>query len=184
MKEIKNLRFILHVSDFHLTDDKEELRVAKSALKALSEKLKDEKIKIDYLMHTGDIINSSDIYLKANNELNFKDTYIKRENECNKFDESFFLETSTKEEKEKFDKKVIEIMERRFSAATDVMSEFISDLNISCGSVVICSGNHDVLKQYLMNHQRYFSNIHQYPLLLLHSKHKNNHFSDLVDLAN
>ena len=63
MDNINSLSFILHVSDFHLTDGKNEF--ASEALKVLSEKLKLEGIKIDYLLHTGDVIDSSDIYEKT-----------------------------------------------------------------------------------------------------------------------
>jgi len=70
-------RFILHVSDFHLTDNDDEIAYAQDALKALSDKLSSEKIKVDYLVHTGDVINSSDLYEKTAQKL--------------KLDKSFFL---------------------------------------------------------------------------------------------
>ncbi len=54
--------FILHVSDFHLTDNEEEIKHAQNALDALIKKLSLEKIKVDYLVHTGDVIDSSDLY--------------------------------------------------------------------------------------------------------------------------
>ena len=54
-------RFILHVSDFHLTEN--NVDYAKKILKKLVDKLSYEKVKVDYLIHTGDIINSSDAYI-------------------------------------------------------------------------------------------------------------------------
>ena len=56
MNTINKLRFILHVSDFHLTDNEDDIEYAKNALKSLTDKLVSENIKVDYLVHTGDII--------------------------------------------------------------------------------------------------------------------------------
>ena len=69
MESINTSRFILHVSDFHLINDENELEFSSKALKSLTRKLKDERIKIDYLVCTGDIIDASDLYDKAGAEL-------------------------------------------------------------------------------------------------------------------
>lgn len=70
MNTDNTLRFILHVSDFHLTDNQDEIKHAEKALETLVAKLSSEKIKVDYLVHTGDIIDSSDLYVKTAKELN------------------------------------------------------------------------------------------------------------------
>ncbi len=45
MRDISTLHFILHVSDFHITDGNKE--VISNALQALISKLREEHIKID-----------------------------------------------------------------------------------------------------------------------------------------
>lgn len=62
-KENDNIWYILHISDFHLTEDPEKNKYAKKALDSLAKALKDSRIKVKYLIHTGDVINSSDIYV-------------------------------------------------------------------------------------------------------------------------
>ncbi|MBQ4572043.1 MAG: metallophosphoesterase [Clostridia bacterium] len=152
MNDINTLRLILHVSDFHLTDNNEELEHAKKALKSLTEKLKSEKIKIDYLVHTGDIINSSDIFDIVANELHIDDMYFTtEEGEPRRFNKKLFAQEADEEIKHKFDDAVKTIVERRFDVAAEIMRKFISDLNIPFGSVVICCGNHDVLRPFVID---------------------------------
>ena len=151
MKEISSLRFILHVSDFHLTEEKKNLRDAQAALKALTKELNQRRIKVDYLMHTGDIINASDIYIKVARKLDWANQYIVSEKGKDVFDEKKFIAEGSNKQKKAFDKKVKTIVEKRFNAASEVMKEFISDLNISSGSVVICSGNHDVIRKFAVS---------------------------------
>lgn len=148
MNTINTSRFILHVSDFHLTDNNDDIMYAQSALKALTNKLSDEKIKVDYLVHTGDVIDSSDIYEKVAKELKLSDEFFSYEEDSKKkkFDKKIFSEKATDEQKEIFDYNLVELTKRRFKKAEDVFRKFISDLNISFGSVVICSGNHDILR--------------------------------------
>lgn len=153
MESINTSRFILHVSDFHLINDENELEFSSKALKSLTRKLKDERIKIDYLVCTGDIIDASDLYDKAGAELSSvisADYYEipkgqnEKEQKIFKFDEFKFK--ATNDEKKRFDDAVKNLAKIRFKAAEKIMQEFISDLNISFGNVVICSGNHDVLR--------------------------------------
>lgn len=152
MKDVNTLRFILHVSDFHLTDSTEDVLHAKKALKTLTEKLKQEKIKVDYLVHTGDVINSSDIFDMVAKEQRLDDKYFTfKENETPKFNKKVFMREADKDTKKKFDDAVKNIVEKRFEVAADVMRKFISDLNISFGSVVICCGNHDVLRPFMID---------------------------------
>ena len=144
MDNINSLSFILHVSDFHLTDGKNEF--ASEALKVLSEKLKLEGIKIDYLLHTGDVIDSSDIYEKTAASLACCKDFYKNsgagEEAPKKFDFSLFETKAPKEDKQAFNKQLEDFVRERFANAVSVIQSFISALNISPGNVVICCGKH------------------------------------------
>ena len=59
MIQNKSSFYILQVSDFHISEDTKEN--AECALEAISNKIKEMKMDIRYLIHTGDVINSSDI---------------------------------------------------------------------------------------------------------------------------
>lgn len=151
MNDVNSLRFLLHVSDFHLTDNEEELKFAKDALKELTDTLKEQKIKVDYLIHTGDVINSSDLYEKTASKLDSCKPYIEEKKDekgkqYKEFNSKKFKREATDEQKIEFDDTMKKIAKKRFDIAKIIMEEFISELNISFGSVVICSGNHDVLR--------------------------------------
>lgn len=51
--------YILHVSDFHISENSDE--AAKAALKAVTDKIKEMNINVKYLIHTGDMIDSRDL---------------------------------------------------------------------------------------------------------------------------
>lgn len=147
MNDISKLRFLLHVSDFHLSDQEEMLKNAKEALHTLCEKFKSEKIKVDYLVHTGDVIDSSDIYQVVADSFSISSEFYKK-NDKGKVE---FLRTkyeaeATEEDIKKFNEALYRRIAQRFKFAQEVMSEFISELNISFGNVVICCGNHDVIR--------------------------------------
>lgn len=172
MRDISTLHFILHVSDFHITDGNKE--VISNALQALISKLREEHIKIDYLLHTGDVIGASDLYEKTASELDINNYYASVTKEQiytgrlgKKLSERQQIyrkrvQTATKKRKKfsfiKFkgmvDKVKIDCFNatlknhvgKRFSDATKIMQKFISDLNIVPGNVVICCGNHDTLR--------------------------------------
>ena len=150
MNDTNNLRFILHVSDFHLNDNDQELMHVTAALDAMAEKLKSEKIKVDYLVHTGDIIDSGDLYEKTAAMLIHEDKYYEDIKEGEKLVKKFkfkeFELNASTDEKKLFNEKLLELTEKRFSVAEKIMRKFISDLNISFGNVVICCGNHDILR--------------------------------------
>lgn len=117
--------------------------------KTLSDKLKYEGIRVDYLVHTGDIINSSDLYEKAASALDLHQDYATKETkeETNKtFDYVKFEKEAPVELKKRFNGLIKRYVTDRFKAATNIMREFVSDLNISFGNVIICCGNHDVLR--------------------------------------
>ena len=83
VNDMSTLRYLLHVSDFHLTEDKATKDHARAALDAVVNKLKTSEIHIDYLVHTGDIIDSSDIYYKIAKENPEFKKYIKADKDEN-----------------------------------------------------------------------------------------------------
>ena len=64
------------------------------------------------------------------------------------FDENIFVNKADGKQKKKFNSKLIEITRQRFKKAEEVFKGFVSDLNISFGSIVICCGNHDALRLF------------------------------------
>ena len=156
VNDISTLRYLLHVSDFHLTEDKATKDHARAALDAVVNKLKTSEIHIDYLVHTGDIIDSSDIYYKIAKENPEFKKYIKADKDENGkrifvFDNNSFISQATPGEKTEFDKLVKKKMETRFESAVEVMRDFISKLNVAPGNIAICCGNHDVLRPFSIN---------------------------------
>lgn len=147
MYNTNSSKYILHVSDFHLSDKENEC--AESALKALAEKLKTENIKVDYLLHTGDIIDSSDIYEEIASELDFCESYYEYENKNKRFDFKQFTDLAKDDQKKVFDAKLKEKTSYRFEKAESVLRVFVSKLNVSLGNVVICCGNHDIMRPSL-----------------------------------
>lgn len=138
-----DLQFILHVSDFHLSDKETEYYMAQQALKALTRELRKENIKIDYLVHTGDVINSGDLYEMAADQAKLGQKYA---TSSKVFDFSVFNQTGTREEKQKMNDSIKEFTKRRFAKAADLMTELINDLNLPMGNIVVCCGNHDAMR--------------------------------------
>lgn len=174
MNDINNLRFILHVSDFHLSEDEEALAQARSALKAVTKMLKEEGCKIEYLIHTGDVINSGDLFDTLACEYNIPDEFWEETenktkdgqvikafmheeyakaahaNSTEPYNEDETIDWSikkpTKRHLEEFDAEIVRRVNKRFVKAEEVLRDFVTDLNVSFGNVVICCGNHDVLR--------------------------------------
>ena len=142
MNTTDSLSYILHVSDFHLKENDDENKYAVLALDKLTKRITDRNIKVKYLIHTGDVIDSSDLYERAAKNLGFYDNYVKDD----KFDSDRFFSKGKKKNIETFDAEVKRIVEQRFDKATIVLRSFISKLNISHNNVIICCGNHDVLR--------------------------------------
>lgn len=140
-----NLRFMLHVSDFHLNDKKADIEIAKAALNAVALKLRSEKIKIDYLVHTGDIIDSKDLHHIAYRHVKAHDN-THTNNREDDFSFELFSKTASPEEKESFNRKIFSKANKRFNKARDIVSDFMSEINVAPGNVVICCGNHDVMR--------------------------------------
>ena len=140
-----NLRFMLHVSDFHLNDNEADLKIAQAALNEIARKLHKEKIKIDYLIHTGDIIDSKHLHKMAYDHVCEK---VEQGSYKQEGDFSFeaFCKTAGKEEKNEFNLKLFALTSAYFDKAHDVVSNFMSEINVAPGNVVICCGNHDAMQ--------------------------------------
>lgn len=139
-----NLRFMLHVSDFHLTENDNDIKIAKAALKEISTKLRSEKIKIDYLVHTGDIIDSNDFHERAFAFLKSADAETGSADSSFDFDD--FCKNAERAEKVEFNKHLSNLTQTRFTKARTVISDFMSEINVAPGNVVICCGNHDAMR--------------------------------------
>lgn len=177
MSDTSNLRFILHVSDFHLNDSSQEgknnIAEVHDLLTALTQKLQEEKIKVDYLVHTGDVIDSEDLYDLVATEMEIGSSFWKYEYDkaSGTAGKKFLYEEYKKAAKAneglrnpgveiprpnmkdliEFDSKVADHVEGRFQRAAGIMRSFVTDLNVAFGNVVICSGNHDVLRPLSMD---------------------------------
>ena len=117
MIQNKSSFYILQVSDFHISEDTKEN--AECALEAISNKIKEMKMDIRYLIHTGDVINSSDIE--------------------SKIQEKHKKQLSDEEYNKELEKEVI----GRFGIAEEIMTKFSDSLDITHKNRIICCGNHD-----------------------------------------
>lgn len=161
MSDMSSLRFILHVSDFHLRDDATEVR---AVLSTLTQELKAKKFKVDYLVHTGDVIDSSDLFNRVARDLYIEEPFwgIEIDEETGESGENFQYERYQKAARKntedgkglrpdindlkEFDGKVADYVNTRFELAEKVMRDFVTGLNVAFGNVIVCSGNHDVLR--------------------------------------
>lgn len=173
MRDTSKLRFILHVSDFHIGDDPDQNEQVRQALTSLTKKLKDDGLKVEYLIHTGDVIDSGDLYNRVAEEMGLGDPFWEDEKETGsdktkkkfldkKFKEVARANTKLDEEEKKdihpilddlkeFDRRVKGYVEERFKLAESIMRDFITDLNVAFGNVIICCGNHDVLRPLILD---------------------------------
>lgn len=117
----------------------------------MASKLISENIKVDYLFHTGDVINSSDLYEKTASELECCKEFYSEANGNKEFNSSEFKAHASPEVKNEFKKKLRQLTTERFQKATELMKKFASHLNIALGNVVICCGNHDVYRPFWTN---------------------------------
>ena len=140
---------ILHLSDFHLCDES-GWDYSKSKLASLKKCLKDEEIK--YLVYTGDVIDAESIYKSIRDKLksdgcdfsNYKNIYeFESALEENSWDLSIEeIETLKKE----YDKNLSEEYKEAFEKAKKFFKALCKDLKIERGNVIVCPGNHDVMK--------------------------------------
>lgn len=124
MDEKKTSFYILHVSDFHISE--KSMDDAENALKELSKTLKDENICISYMIHTGDVINSFGI------ENEIKQQYGKG--------------IVDKPRDEEYNGILKKIAEKRFKDAEKIIKELNKSLEIKKDNIIICCGNHDKLR--------------------------------------
>ena len=120
MRQDINSFYILQVSDFHISEDSKDS--AKNALRAVTDKIKEMKINIRYLIHTGDIINSKDI--------------------SQKIEEQY----GTKLTPEEYDERLDKIAKQRFKIAEELIEDFEKNLDVMQKNIVICCGNHDKVR--------------------------------------
>lgn len=123
MKRVNSV-YVLHVSDFHVS--KESEKDATDALAALTSKLQKENICISYLIHTGDIINSSDLEQEITQQ--------------------YGSSVANDENAERYNELLKPLVSERFESATKIMKMFIGNLGVSNKNVIICCGNHDKVR--------------------------------------
>ena len=165
MADVKKTKYILHVSDFHLKT--ENLEFAKEGLKCLSNMLDKNDITVDYLIHTGDVIDSkgaiciavSDI-CKADPSLSWiAEKYIP--GACfdedgilsypfnASFDENGFLTdpNTTEELLQRINNQITTNMEMAYSlVGSEIIGEFLADIRVRRKHTYFCVGNHDTLR--------------------------------------
>lgn len=120
MRKDANSFYILQVSDFHISEESQES--AEEALNAVTSKLKEMKINILYLIHTGDVINSKDIRTKIEQKY------------------------GTELKDEEYDTYLDKIVSDRLNLSKNIMDKFIQGLDVLRKNIVICCGNHDKVR--------------------------------------
>ncbi len=137
--------FILHLSDFHIRSERDQSNCIKKAFEKLSNTLKLENIKIDYLFITGDIIDSKNLHITVatNNEASFGKYIIEEGSGKKAFNQDGFKKEASSDNKKAFDNLLIEEIKERFNCAREIISDLIDKLDITVSKVVVCCGNHD-----------------------------------------
>lgn len=144
MNDIESMQFILHVSDFHLKKAADNI-VAEKAFEALVKKLQIEDIQIKYLIHTGDVIDAraiqQDVIKKCNFSNLFKDKNGKLDLSLDKFNQD-----ATSSQIHLYNETLKKLTKARYKIAARTIRKIITILNIPIGNVIICCGNHDVMR--------------------------------------
>lgn len=131
---------ILHISDFHLNVDIEK---SKFRLNKLCEAIKENKINIDIIVFTGDVIDSRKIknesidQFKLLHKDKFSSSYEKFEDEILKFDDNILKE---------FTDLIIKNTNYAFNVASKVFQNFCNILRVDVNNIILCCGNHDRLR--------------------------------------
>lgn len=151
MVEIKKTKYILHVSDFHLNSD--NLQFAQAGLKCLSNMLDENDITIDYLIHTGDVIDSKGALLNAVSELSKKESSLswiaEKYISDGSFDKNRFLidSNTTEDILKKINKIITDNMSTMYLVSIqDIIKDFLADIRVRRRHTYFCVGNHDTLR--------------------------------------
>lgn len=117
--------YILHMSDFHISEQESVICETEKGLEEVVNVIKEkEKINISYLIHTGDIIDSSDL----------KEEFIKQ-----KYTEEYRKVPTDIE----YDNYLESIAKKRFEIAETIFKNFVDRLEVLKANIVVCCGNHD-----------------------------------------
>lgn len=153
MAEIQKTKYILHVSDFHLSDENEEF--ARNCLKFLCDAIDEKNITVDYLFHTGDIIDASKAYSSAARDLEKENSslrWISQEYLSDEgFNENAFLQDSrtTADILQKMNKYISENAQEAFLVMVSVVNEFLANIRVRKRYAYFCVGNHDAIRPIL-----------------------------------
>lgn len=150
MIERKKTKYILHVSDFHLAS--ESIDFAQEGLRCLSDTLDKNDITVDYLIHTGDVIDAKDAHRIAADDLVKGDPslswitgeYVSDSN----FDENRFKNDHRVNDTilEQINKKISENTNTLYQVCAQVIKEFLANIRVRKRHTYFCVGNHDTLR--------------------------------------
>lgn len=150
MTEIRKTKYILHVSDFHLTSETESF--AAETLEFLSKMLDENDITIDYLIHTGDVIDASRAYCVAVDDLVREDgslAWIADEYKTNvNFDVEKFKEDprTTDVILNRLNEQVFTNTNLLYLDSAKIVKEFLANIRVRKRHAYFCVGNHDALR--------------------------------------
>lgn len=150
MSEVKKTKYILHVSDFHLSES--NLSFAEEGLACLSNMLDECDITVDYLIHTGDVIDSKGAYriaaddlCRSNASLSWVgDEYVLDTN----FDMNGFLSDSRTTDAiiRQMNSQMVDNMSMLYETGTKTIEKFLADIRVRKRHTFFCVGNHDTLR--------------------------------------
>lgn len=147
MPEVKRTKYILHVSDFHLSE--RNIDFAKMGLNYLSDTLDNEDITVDYLIHTGDVIDSKGAFCIAAEDLRCKDPSMSWISDKyvsdTDFDMNGFLSDhrATDEVIRRMNNQVSENMSMLYLEGTKLIEKFLANIRVRRRYTYFCAGNHD-----------------------------------------
>ena len=153
MAEIRRTKYILHVSDFHLSLENEDF--ARDCLEYLCNSIDDKNITIDYLIHTGDIIDARGAYSTAIDDLEKEDSslgWIRQEYLSDDgFDVNEFIKDprSTADILQRMNNHIFENAENTFVNIAGIVKEFLANIRVRKRYTYFCVGNHDTIRPIL-----------------------------------
>ena len=134
------MRFLLHISDFHLRPDYTPENGNKlltpekatiSAIEAIAKKLRKENIQIDYMIHTGDVIDANNVGKK------YFETILNQ------------LKTPAGTDYLIYRTQNKDTRASKFESAHTIFESILKQLNIPAGNAIVCCGNHDADRRQL-----------------------------------